>query len=132
MESNETSNHAADCDVTVQLSDCGRQDAHAVFASLDRVFAACDPVDPGAGTSGGAEPTVWMATFDSGSARQSGSGEATGEPPALSTRVNALLTGDAHAVDEVEKALARIFEVHSTESVSGEHEREARLQLGPR
>ncbi|PRH80354.1 hypothetical protein C6N75_04680 [Streptomyces solincola] len=130
MATNETSNHPAHCDVTVQLSDCGRQDAHAVFASLDRVFAACDPVDPGETHTGGAEPTVWMATFDSGSAR--GEGGSGGEPPALGTRVNALLTGDAHAVDEVEKALARIFEVHSTESVSGEHEREARLQLGPR
>ncbi|MFG3509454.1 hypothetical protein ACGF5F_28585 [Streptomyces sp. NPDC047821] len=127
MESNRTTNHPADCDVTVQLSDCGRRDARAVFDTLDRVFASCDVPAPGPEQAHDHEPNVWMATFDS-SAR---SGELPG-PPDLSTQVTALLTGDHHAVGEVEKALGGLFEVRSSSSVSGEHEKEARLLLASR
>jgi hypothetical protein len=118
--------HRADCDVTVQLSDCGRADAEAVFDVLDQVFAGCEDVAPASG-SDGPEPTVWMATFDSSAL--------SGDPadaPRLSAPVEALLTGDSHAVDEVVKVLDRLFEVRSTQHVSGEHERESRLLLAPR
>lgn len=116
--------HPADCDVTVQLSDCGRADAKAVFEALNGVFAGCEDVAP---QSAGREPTVWMATFDS-SAR---SGEPTAAPR-LSSPVEALLTGDHHAVEEVAKALGHLFDVRSTQHVSGEHETECRLLLAPR
>ncbi|MFG3498829.1 hypothetical protein [Streptomyces sp. NPDC047928] len=139
MGSTGTTNHPSDCDVSVQLSECGREDAHTVFDALDHVFAACDEAAPGpaaaatAGASGGREPTVWVATFDSstGSAR-SGEEPAAGRAHRLTTPVTALLTGGQHAVDEVEKALARIFDVRSTQSVSGEHEKESRLLLASR
>ncbi|GAA4935570.1 hypothetical protein ACFPM3_05890 [Streptomyces coeruleoprunus] len=127
MERKRTENHPADCDVTVQLSECGREDALAVFDALDHVFVGCEDVAPAPQPAAGPEPTVWMATFDS----SAHSGEPAG-PPRISAPIEALLTGDHHAVDEVEKALARLFEVRSTQSVSGEHEREARLLLAPR
>ncbi|MEU2184191.1 hypothetical protein [Streptomyces thermolilacinus] len=120
-----TGEHSADCDVTVQLSDCGRADAEAVFKALDDVFAGCEDVAPH--STSGREPTVWMATFDS----SAHSGEPTATPR-LSTEVEALLTGDHHSVEEVEKALGRLFEVRSTQHVSGEHETECRLLLAPR
>ncbi|MEU0661852.1 MULTISPECIES: hypothetical protein [Streptomyces] len=127
MESNGTRNHPADCDVTVQLSDCGRQDARAVFETLDRVFTGCDMPTPGPEQAHDREPTVWMATFDSSARREERPG-----PPQLSTEVTALLTGDHQAVAEVEKALGGLFEIRSATSVSGEHEKEARLQLASR
>ncbi|QGV76965.1 hypothetical protein [Streptomyces ficellus] len=127
MESNGTRNHPADCDVTVQLSDCGREDARAVFETLDRVFARCDVPAPGPEQAHDHEPTVWMATFDS-SARRSGEPG----PPNLSTSVTTLLTGDHQAVATVERALGGLFEVRSAGSVSGEHEKEARLHLTSR
>ncbi|WP_336317841.1 hypothetical protein [Streptomyces lavendofoliae] len=127
MESNGTTSHPADCDVTVQLSDCGRQDATVVFETLDRVFAGCDMPAPGPEQAHDHEPTVWMATFDSSARR-----EDEPAPPQLGSEVTALLTGDHQAVAEVEKALGGLFEVRSATSVSGEHEREARLLLAPR
>ncbi|MFF8833231.1 hypothetical protein [Streptomyces sp. NPDC015131] len=127
MESNAATNHPAHCDVTVQLSDCGRQDARAVFESLEGVFAGCDVPAPGPEQAHDHEPTVWMATFDS-SSRTGG----RSEPPHLSTSVTALLTGDHNAVAVVEEALGGLFEVRSSSSVSGEHEKEARLLLSSR
>ncbi|WP_149180389.1 hypothetical protein [Streptomyces sp. TRM49041] len=127
MRSHGKDDHPADCDVTVQLSECGRADAETVFDALDHVFAGCEDVAPAPQPAAGPEPTVWMATFDS----SAHSGDITG-PPRISTPVEALLTGDHHAVDEVEKALGRLFEVRSTQSVSGEHEKESRLLLAPR
>ncbi|MFF8382393.1 hypothetical protein [Streptomyces kanasensis] len=118
--------HPADCDVTVQLSDCGRAEAEAIFGVLDQVFAGCEDVAPAAAGSG-PEPTVWMATFDS----SAHSGDPS-DTPRLDAPVEALLTGDSHAVDEVVKVLGRLFEVRSTQDVSGEHERESRLLLASR
>ncbi|MCP9956282.1 MULTISPECIES: hypothetical protein [Streptomyces] len=117
--------HSADCDVTVQLSDCGRAEAEAVFGALSDVFAGCEDVAPR--PASGREPTVWTATFDS-SAR---SGEPAGAPR-LDSPVEALLTGGQHALEEVEKALGRIFEVRSAQHVPGEHEAECRLLLASR
>ncbi|GGU48340.1 hypothetical protein [Streptomyces lavendofoliae] len=127
MESNGTTNHPADCDVSVQLSDCGRQDATAVFEALDRVFAGRDMPSPGPEQAHDREPTVWMATFDSSTRREN-----EPAPSQLGAEVTALLTGDQQAVAAVEKAIGELFEVRSATSVSGEHEREARLLLAPR
>ncbi|WP_226962828.1 MULTISPECIES: hypothetical protein [unclassified Streptomyces] len=121
--------HPAHCDVTIQLSECGRTDAVAVFDALDHVFAGCEDVAPSPRPAAGREPTVWMATFDSSTPRPAA--EEPGPPP-LSTPVEALLTGDHHAVAEVEKAMERLFEIRSLQSVSGEHEKESRLLLAPR
>ncbi|AOT62550.1 hypothetical protein AB0E11_15040 [Streptomyces fradiae] len=120
-----TGEHPAECDVTVQLSDCGRDDAVAVFGALDRVFAGCEDVAPH--SAAGREPTVWMATFDS----SAHSGEAD-PAPRLSKEVEALLTGDHQAVEKVEKALGRLFELRSAQHVPGEHETESRLLLASR
>ncbi|MCH0539212.1 hypothetical protein I3F58_06505 [Streptomyces sp. MUM 203J] len=122
------SDHPADHDVTVQLSDCGRAQAEVVFDALDHVFEASEePVVP-VRRPAGREPTVWMATFDSSAHRP---GVAAGAPR-LTAPVEALLTGDHQAVTEVEKVLEQLFEVRSTEYVSGEHEKESRLLLAPR
>ncbi|MEE1757482.1 hypothetical protein [Streptomyces sp. SP18CS02] len=127
METNKTTSHPADCDVSVQLSECGRQDARAVFGTLERVFAGCDAGAPGPESGSGKEPTVWMATFDTSTR----AGEHP-QPPRLATEVTALLTGGYHAVDEVEHALAELFDVKSSESVSGDQEKECRLLLASR
>lgn len=127
MARDRTREHPAHRDVTVQLSECGRADAELVFDALDHVFAGCEDVAPAPQPAAGPEPTVWMATFDS----TVHSGEPVG-PPHLSAPVEALLTGDHHAVEEVEEALGRLFDVRSTQSVPGEHEKESRLLLAPR
>ncbi|MER5202693.1 hypothetical protein [Streptomyces sp. NPDC002825] len=116
-----------DTDVTVQLSDCCKEDAQAVFDVLDRVYQLEDmeTVSPQAAT--GPAPTVWSATFDTAAGRHQDV-----EPPHLTAPVGATLTGGYHAVDEVEKVLASGFDIQSLQSVSGDQETEARLLLASR
>ncbi|MFI8519849.1 hypothetical protein ACIGEZ_18725 [Streptomyces sp. NPDC085481] len=116
-----------DTDVTVQLSDCDREDARAVFAVLDRAYKLEDMTAPGPEAATAPAPTVWMATFDTAEGRHEES-----PPVRLSAMVGATLTGGYHAVDEVEKVLARNFDIQSLQSVSGDQETEARLLLASR
>ncbi|MFD8644673.1 hypothetical protein ACFV14_30725 [Streptomyces zaomyceticus] len=115
-----------DTDVTVQLNDCCREDAQAVFEVLDGVYQAEDmTAPPQAGT--GPSPTVWTAIFDTaGGRRQEVS------PTHLTSPVGATLSGGYHAVDEVQKVLAAGFDIQSLQYVSGDQETEARLLLASR
>ncbi|WP_086825352.1 hypothetical protein [Streptomyces sp. NRRL B-24572] len=115
-----------DTDVTVQLSDCSKEDAQAVFDVLDRVYQLEEaPLSPQAAT--GPAPTVWTATFDTAGGRHEEVG-----PTHLSAMVGATLNGGYRAVDEVEKVLAAGFDIQSLQSVSGDQETEARLLLASR
>lgn len=116
-----------DTDVTVQLSDCNREDAQAVFDVLDHVYKLEDMTAPGPQAATAPEPTVWTETFDTAEGRR----EETG-PMRLTGMVGVLLTGGYHAVDEVEKTLAATFDIQSLQSVSGDQETEARLLLASR
>ncbi|MFE1903957.1 hypothetical protein ACFW96_09820 [Streptomyces gardneri] len=116
-----------DTDVTVQLSDCCREDAQAVFDVLDRVYQLEDMETPGPRTAEGPATTVWVATFDTAGGRREDVG-----PTQLTALVGATLTGGYHAVDEVERVLATGFDVRSLQSVSGDQETEARLLLASR
>ncbi|MDV5142918.1 hypothetical protein R1T08_00900 [Streptomyces sp. SBC-4] len=116
-----------DTDVTVQLSDCSREDAQAVFDVLDRVYQVEDMESPSPQTAKGPATTVWVATFDTAGGRHEDVG-----PTHLSALVGATLTGGYHAVDEVERVLATGFDVQSLQSVSGDQETEARLLLASR
>ncbi|MEU3610009.1 hypothetical protein AB0E83_31905 [Streptomyces sp. NPDC035033] len=115
-----------DTDVTVQLSDCRREDARAVFEVLDHYYRLED-IEPPGPEGEGPLATVWMATFDT----SDGQREEVG-PPRLTGKVGALLTGGYHAVAEVEKVLATGFAIESLQSVSGDQETEARLLLASR
>ncbi|MFF9343287.1 MULTISPECIES: hypothetical protein [unclassified Streptomyces] len=115
-----------DTDVNVQLSDCGQEDARAVFGVLDRYYLLEDGEAP-AQTGAGPVATVWMATFDTSGGRRE-----EVAPPALAGKVVATLTGGYHAVGEVEKVLAAGFDIESLQTVSGDQETEARLLLAPR
>lgn len=116
-----------DTDVTVQLSDCCREDAQAVFEVLDHAYRLEDVVPPGQKEAPGPVTTVWTATFDTSGGRH----EKTA-PPRLAGKVGVLLTGGYHAVGEVEKTLATGFDIESRQSVSGDQETEARLLLAAR
>ncbi|MEU3481863.1 MULTISPECIES: hypothetical protein [Streptomyces] len=116
-----------DTDVTVQLSDCCREDAQAVFDVLDRVYQLEDLETPSPQTATGPATTVWVATFDTAAGRHEDVA-----PTHLSALVGATLTGGYHAVDEVERVLATGFDVQSLQSVSGDQETEARLLLASR
>ncbi|MFJ3903621.1 hypothetical protein [Streptomyces sp. NPDC090025] len=116
-----------DSDVTVQLSDCSREDARAVFEVLDHAYQLEDTTTPGPKAATAPATTVWMATFDTAAGRH----EQT-PPVPLQGMVGALLTGGYRAVDEVEKVLGHTFAIQSLQSVSGDQETEARLLLAAR
>ncbi|MFE5296757.1 hypothetical protein [Streptomyces sp. NPDC056632] len=116
-----------DTDVTVQLSDCSREDAQAVFDVLDHSYQLEDLTAPGPQAASVPAPTVWTATFDTAAGRHE-----EADPAPLTGMVGAVLTGGYHAVDEVEKVLARAFDIQSLQSVSGDQETEARLLLASR
>ncbi|MFE6224880.1 MULTISPECIES: hypothetical protein [unclassified Streptomyces] len=115
-----------DTDVTVQLSDCGHDDARTVFEVLDHYYRLED-VEPPSPADAGPAPTVWMATFDT-----SGGQREEVRPPRLTGKVGALLTGGYHAVAEVERVLSAGFAIESLQTVSGDQETEARLLLASR
>ncbi|MEV8585819.1 hypothetical protein [Streptomyces sp. NPDC051180] len=116
-----------DTDVTVQLCDCCREDAQAVFDVLDRVYRLEDMATPSPQAATGPAPTVWTATFDT-----AGGERRDVAPTPLTGLVGATLTGGYHAVDEVQKVLAAGFDIQSTQAVSGDQETEARLLLASR
>ncbi|MBX9421150.1 MULTISPECIES: hypothetical protein [Streptomyces] len=116
-----------DTDVTVQLCDCSREDAQAVFDVLDGVYQLEDMTAPGPKAATGPSPTVWTATFDTAGGRHQ-----EVRPTPLTSPVATTLTGGYHAVDEVEKVLAAGFDIQSLQSVSGDQETEARLLLASR
>ncbi|MFE0648705.1 hypothetical protein ACFVZH_08990 [Streptomyces sp. NPDC059534] len=116
-----------DTDVTVQLCDCSREDAQAVFGVLDRFYQLEDTATPSPQTATGPTPTVWTATFDT-----AGGEHQEVHPTALTGLVGATLSGGYHAVDEVQKVLASGFEIQSQQAVSGDQETEARLLLASR
>ncbi|MFF8609881.1 hypothetical protein ACF06X_28595 [Streptomyces sp. NPDC015346] len=116
-----------DTDVCVQLSDCSREDAQAVFDVLDHVYELEDMKVPGTQAATTPGVNVWTATFDTAA----GPHEEV-RPVPLTGMVGAVLIGGYHAVDEVEKTLATSFDIQSLQSVSGDQETEARLLLASR
>ncbi|GAA3895998.1 hypothetical protein GCM10022244_02480 [Streptomyces gulbargensis] len=116
-----------DTDVTVQLSECCREDAKAVLGVLDGFYHLEDVTVPGPDDAPGPATTVWTATFDTAGGRRQ-----EVRPPHLTDKVEAVLTGGYHAVGEVEKVLAEGFDIQSLQSVSGDQETEARLVLASR
>ncbi|MER7948609.1 hypothetical protein ABTY59_14595 [Streptomyces sp. NPDC096079] len=116
-----------DTDVMVQLNDCSKEDAQAVFDVLDRFYQLEDTATPIPEGATGPTPTVWTATFDTAGGRHEEAG-----PTRLTAPVGATLSGGYRAVDDVEKVLAAGFDIQSMQAVSGDQETEARLLLASR
>ncbi|KNE78943.1 MULTISPECIES: hypothetical protein [Streptomyces] len=112
--------------VSVQLTDCARDDAQAVFAALGRAFPlVVEPAGHGAGATDG-RPTVWSTTVD---VARSG-GHVDGGP--LTGAVIADLSGGYQAVGKVREALEECFHAEDKGSASGDQEMEIRLRITPR
>ncbi|MFD4828304.1 hypothetical protein ACFWPV_00370 [Streptomyces uncialis] len=112
-----------EAEVVVELSDCTKDDAGAVFGVLRSVFD-CDraPDDPPRDTAG-SRPAVWSATYDTTQIR--------GAPPAtvLGDTVTAEVQGGYLAVDRLRTALAAAFTVAEEGMAAGDQEKEVELLL---
>ncbi|WFB11156.1 hypothetical protein LRS74_32050 [Streptomyces sp. LX-29] len=114
--------------VSVHLTDCGHEDAGAVFGALEAAFpeGAGPPrseLRPGA--AGVEHPMVWCMTID----LSTRGAPLRAIPVPLAGPVTADLFGAADLVRRVKKQLAAVFEVEERGHVSGEHEMELRLRL---
>ncbi|MEH6379489.1 hypothetical protein V7793_34895 [Streptomyces sp. KLMMK] len=117
--------------VSVHLTDCGHQDAGAVFGVLEAVFPEAGPPrgETGPGTPG-AGPMIWCMSVDTRT--RTGADAVQAEGTALSGAVTADLFGAADPVRQVKEELERAFAVEHRGHVSGEHEMELRLRLATR
>ncbi|MEV5377543.1 hypothetical protein B7P34_20385 [Streptosporangium nondiastaticum] len=117
--------------VSVHLTDCGHQDAGAVFGVLEAAFPEAGPprseTSPGAP---GAGPMIWCMTVDTRTRLGEGAAQ-PGKAP-LSGTVTADLFGAADPVRQVKEELERAFDAEHRGHVSGEHEMELRLKLATR
>ncbi|MEU7137366.1 hypothetical protein [Streptomyces sp. NPDC046261] len=117
--------------VSVHLTGCGHEDAHAVFGALEAAF----PEGTGPARSEtraaapGAGPTVWCMVVD---ARTRTAPDPEAVPAQPVTAVTADLFGAADPVRQVREELAAVFGVESLGTVPGEHELEVRLRLTAR
>lgn len=129
--------------VTVTLSDCRAEDAHAVIAHLTSLYAYDEAADarpaPDLGPPHPHHPTVWQATLD---VTTTGTAGAAAVPPAESRspqqregvqdHVEVTLQGAPHDLVAVRAALADIFTLLDEGMVLGDQEEEVQLRLSAR
>ncbi|MBT2384094.1 hypothetical protein [Streptomyces sp. ISL-11] len=114
--------------VSVHLTDCGQQDAGAVFRALEDAFpeVAEPPRSEVQASRAGAEhPMVWCMVVDARTRHV----PSEAAPVALSAPVSVDLFGAADPVRKVKQELAAAFDVEDRGTVPGEHELEVRLRL---
>lgn len=121
-----TTAHGIDTDVTVEISGCEAQDAHAVFGALRTAFASDRASDDRPREVAGARPTVWTSTFDVSEVR------AKADPTRLSRPVTADIQGGYWAVARLQEALTGAFAVEVLGTAAGDQEQEAQLRLDTR
>jgi hypothetical protein len=113
-------------EVTVSISGCVKEDAHAVFS----VLRACFPSDRGPGDlpqyAATGRVTVWTSAFDVSRAEDV---RGRAEPLPLTAPVTVTLLGGCHVVDEVRDCLAAAFSLLEEGKVSGDQEKELQLRL---
>lgn len=125
MKSSEkpTSAQGADTEVTVELSGCEAEDAHAVFGALRTVFASDRAPDDRPEEVAGARPTVWSSTFDVSEVREKAA------PTRLTRPVTADVQGGYRAVAKLQEELGGAFAVEVLGTAAGDQEQEAQLRL---
>ena len=117
----------ADSWVSVQLSDCGAEDARAVFTALAAAFGGTGETDcHGVSGARGRSP-VWTSHFDT--AATDGGG---GAGARLRHAVAVELQGTPASVETVKHALTGAFTVGDEQMASGDQEEQAWLLLSSR
>ncbi|MDI3422013.1 hypothetical protein [Streptomyces luteolus] len=115
--------------VTVTLSDCKADEAHAVLDYLSSLFPyeESGPVTPDKHPH---TPTVWSATLDVTTPATASS--VPRRPVGVRGPVEVTLQGTPLDVQAVHRALEDAFEFHDEGTVSGDQEREVQLRISSR
>ncbi|MDI3404235.1 hypothetical protein [Streptomyces cavernicola] len=115
--------------VTVTLSDCSADEAHAVLDYLSSLFPyeECGPVRADTHPH---TPTVWSATLDT--TRPAAPPAEPRPPVGVQGPVEVTLQGTPQDVAAVHTALEEAFSFHDEGTVSGDQEREVQLRISSR
>lgn len=123
--------------VTVTLSDCRAEDAHAVITHLTSLYAYDEAGDARRAPDTDAHPhspTVWQATLDvmtpgTTTVIPAAPQSAQDRPEVVREHVEVTLQGAPHDLVTVRAALAEAFTLLDEGMVSGDQEQELQLRL---
>ncbi|MFR9799784.1 hypothetical protein ACL02U_28390 [Streptomyces sp. MS06] len=112
--------------VSVEISDCSKEDARIVFDTLCGCFESdrCAEDVPEQLAEG--RPMVWLGTFDVEDAHEGA------RPVPLHASVTADAQGGYWAIDRFRTTLDSLFSVHDLATASGDQERELHVRLARR
>ncbi|MET9503471.1 hypothetical protein ABZY42_17330 [Streptomyces sp. NPDC006622] len=112
--------------VTLEISDCSKEDARIVFDTLCACFASDRCADDVPEQQHETRPMVWLGTFEVGDVRD------CARPARLSSSVTADVQGGYWAIERFRTALDSMFQVKDLSSASGDQETELHLLLESR
>ncbi|GAA2082123.1 hypothetical protein GCM10009801_41630 [Streptomyces albiaxialis] len=111
--------------VSVQLSECGAEDARTVFTALATAFGGTGETDcHGVSGARGRDP-VWTSHFDTAEAEAGGGAGG----PRLKHAVAVELQGSPASVEILKRALSGTFRVSDERMASGDQEEQTWLRL---
>ncbi|MGV9559508.1 hypothetical protein [Streptomyces sp. NPDC003401] len=112
--------------VTLEISDCSKEDARIVFDTLCACFASDRCAEDVPEQLHESRPMVWLGTFEVGDAKD------CARPARLSSPVTADVQGGYWAIDRFRATLDSMFRVKDLSSASGDQETELHLLLESR
>ncbi|MFF0447606.1 hypothetical protein ACFYT4_14575 [Streptomyces sp. NPDC004609] len=128
---NRTDQHAEP--VTVTITGCTKEDAHAVFQVLRRSYASDRAASDRPEYVSEGHATVWTATFDVSDTAPAGGGAGPpAGPVSLTDAVEAEMQGGYWAVDRMTETLAAAFDVRKEGTAAGDQEKDVQLRLESR
>lgn len=112
--------------VTLEISDCSKEDARIVFDTLCACFESDRSPEDVPQQLHETRPMVWLGTFEVTDVQEC-------PPPArLSSSVEADAQGGYWAIERLRTTLDSLFTVHDLASASGDQERELHVVLESR
>lgn len=112
--------------VSVEISDCSKEDARIVFDTLCGCFDSDRCSEDVPEQLSEVRPMVWLGTFDVADTREGG------RPARLHGPVTADVQGGYWAIDRFRETLHELFTVHDLSHASGDQERELHVRLESR
>ena len=112
--------------VSVEISDCSKEDARIVFDALCACFSSDRGAEDVPEQLHETRPMVWLGTFEVTDPHEGA------RPAHLAASATADVHGGHWAIGQFRKTLDSVFTVHDLSTVSGDQERELHVRLESR
>ncbi|MER5750251.1 hypothetical protein [Streptomyces sp. NPDC002088] len=112
--------------VSVEISDCSKEDARIVFDTLCACFESDRCAEDVPQQLHATRPMVWLGTFDVADTHR------CDRPARLAGSVTADVQGGYWAIDQFRITVDSLFNVHDLSTASGDQERELHIRLKSR